>query len=243
MPTQNGTMPARDRPGDPAQRRDGERQEAGGEQQRTEGHQPGLEPVVEDRHLQQQTPDPLRRHDRHLQGDVGAQAGAADDRLLGTEVVEQGDDLLGEGRHRVDQRVRRPVRAAVAEQVEGHHVQAVSREGPRQRLVHPARHQLPVQQHHPVVAGAVLGVLEAVATTVGMAEEELPNALGDQHGAANLRRPSGLAARLTALITALRLAVTMLASSPTPQRICSPTAHSTYAAAMASPPALSACSW
>ena len=50
-------------------------------------------------------------------------------------------------------------------------------------------------------------------------------------------------ARLTALITALSEAVTMLASSPTPQSTWSPTAHSTYAAAMASPPADSACSW
>ena len=62
--------------------------------------------------------------DRHLEGDVGAQAGAADDGLLGAEVVEQRHDLLGEGRHRVDERVGRPVRAPVAEQVEGHHVQA-----------------------------------------------------------------------------------------------------------------------
>ena len=49
-------------------------------------------------------------------------------------------------------------------------------------------------------------------------------------------------ARLTALMTALSDAVTMLASSPTPQSTWSPTTHSTYAAAMASPPEDSACS-
>ncbi len=50
-------------------------------------------------------------------------------------------------------------------------------------------------------------------------------------------------ARLTALITALSEAVTMLASTPTPHSSWSPTAHSTYAAARASPPEDSACSW
>ena len=49
-------------------------------------------------------------------------------------------------------------------------------------------------------------------------------------------------ARLTAEITALSEAVTMLGSNPTPQRIFSPTAHSTYAAAIASPPDERACS-
>ncbi len=49
-------------------------------------------------------------------------------------------------------------------------------------------------------------------------------------------------ARLTAETTALSEAVTMLGSMPTPQRIRSPIAHSTYAAARASPPEDSACS-
>ena len=55
-------------------------------------------------------------------------------------------------------------------------------------------------------------------------------------------RTSDYPARLTAEITALSDAVTMLGSKPTPHRTCSPTAHSTYAAAMASPPDDSACS-
>ena len=51
----------------------------------------------------------------------------------------------------------------MTEQVEGHHVQPLGGQGPRQRLLHPARHQLAVEQHDPVRAGAVLGVLEPVA--------------------------------------------------------------------------------
>ncbi len=53
---------------------------------------------------------------------------------------------------------------------------------------------------------------------------------------------SGQAARLTAEITAFSDAVTMLASRPTPHSTWSPTRHSTYAAAIASPPADRACS-
>ena len=101
---------------------------------------------------------------------------------VGAEVVEQRDHLLGERGHRVDQRVGRPVGAAVAEQVEGDHVQALGGQRAGQRLLHPARHQLAVQQHHPAVAGAVLGVLEPVAAA-GV-DEELPDPLGDQHAPA-----------------------------------------------------------
>ena len=50
-------------------------------------------------------------------------------------------------------------------------------------------------------------------------------------------------ARLTALVTAFTEAVTMLASIPTPQTVRPSTSHSTYAAACASPPEESACSW
>src|SRR6185312_1257132 len=82
----------------------------------------------------------------------------ADHGLCGTEVVEQSDDLVGEGRHRVDERVGGPVGAAVTEQVERHHVQP-----------------------DPVRARAVLGVLEPLLPRAAV-EEELPDALGDQHG-------------------------------------------------------------
>jgi hypothetical protein len=97
-------------------------------------------------------------------------------------VVEQRDHLPGERGHRVAQRVVGPVGPAVAEQVEGDDVQPLGRERPGERLVHPARHELPVEQHHPRVAGAVLRVLE----TISLAEEELADPLGDQH----LRNPS-----------------------------------------------------
>ena len=126
---------------------------------------------------------------RHLERDVGAERRTADDGLLGAEVVEQRDDLVGERRHRVDQRVGRPVGAAVAEQVEGHHVQPLAGERARERLVHPARHQLAVEQHDPVGAGAVLGVLEPLLARAAV-EEELPDPLGDQHGAKSSRSPA-----------------------------------------------------
>ena len=68
----------------------------------------------------------------------------------------------------------------MAEQVEGHHVEAFGGQRPGQWLLHPARHQLPVQQHDPPVAAAVLGVLQAVPAA-GIGDEELPDPLGDQH--------------------------------------------------------------
>ena len=60
--------------------------------------------------------------DGDLEGDVGPQRGAADDGLLGAELVEQRDHLLAEGGHRVHQRVVGAVRAPVPEQVDGHDV-------------------------------------------------------------------------------------------------------------------------
>ena len=62
---------------------DGERQEPGGEHQRREGEDPGLDRVVEDRHLDDQPAHPLGRDVGDLERDVGAQRRAADDRLLG----------------------------------------------------------------------------------------------------------------------------------------------------------------
>ena len=155
-------------------------QEAGGEHQRGEGEDPGLDGVVEHGHLDDQAAHPLGRDVGDLEADVGAQGGAADDGLLGAEVVEQGDDLLGERGHRVDERVGRAVGAAVPEQVEGDDVQALRGERPGQRLLHAARHQLAVEQDDPGVTRAVLGVLQTVATILGL-EEELADALGDQH--------------------------------------------------------------
>ena len=185
-------QPARDRPGQHPQPVDGERQEAGGEHQRRERDDPRLDGVVEHRHLDQQAPHPLRRQDRHLEGDVGAEGGPADHGLRRPQVVEEGDDLLAERGHRVDERVGRPVGAPVAEQVEGDHVEPLGGQGTGQGLVHPARHQLAVEEHHPGVATAVLGVLEAVARG-RVLDEELADALGDQHAGNLARGRSGTA--------------------------------------------------
>ena len=92
-------------------------------------------------------------------------------------MVEQGDDLLPERRHGVLLGVQRPVGAAVAEQVQGDDVEALPGDRAGQRLVHPPRHQLAVQQDDPALAGAVLGVLQAVAL-----DEELPDALRHECG-------------------------------------------------------------
>ena len=64
----------------------------------------------------------------------------------------------------------------MAEQVERHDVQSFGGQRPGERLLHPSRHQLPVEQHDPAVAAAVLGELQAVAI-----DEELTDPLGDQH--------------------------------------------------------------
>ena len=61
-------------------------------------------------------------------------------------------------------RVGRAVGATVPEQIEGHDVQSLRGQRPSQRLVHPTRHQLAVQQDHPGVAAAVLGELQAIST-------------------------------------------------------------------------------
>ena len=69
----------------------------------------------------------------------------------------------------------------MTEQVEGHHVQALLGERPGEGLLHPARHQLAVHQHDPLVAAAVLGVLQAVASGLGL-DEELSDPFGHQRG-------------------------------------------------------------
>ena len=93
-------------------------------------------------------------------------------------VVQQRDDLLAEGGHGVLERVLGAVRAPVAEHVHGQHVRPGGGQVAREGLVHPARHQLPVHEHDPAVAAAVLGVLQPVAVV-----EELADPLRNQgHG-------------------------------------------------------------
>jgi hypothetical protein len=127
------------------------------------------------------SPWTLGRLGGDLERHVGAQGGAADDGTLGPEMVEQSDDLVCERAHGVHQRVRGPVGATVPEQVERHDVHPVDGQGARQRLVHPAWHELTVEQHHPARTRAVLGVLQALVARPAV-EEELPHPLGDQHG-------------------------------------------------------------
>src|SRR6478736_4168775 len=76
--------------------------------------------------------------------------------------------------------VNRPIRSSVTEEIEADHVQAGRGQHARQRLLHPAGHQLARHQHDPGVAGAVLGELEPVAARLGL-EEELSDPLRHQH--------------------------------------------------------------
>ena len=178
--------PPRHRPRHGAHRSDGQRQEPRDEEQRREGQQAGLQRVVEHRHLRDQPADPVGREHRHLEADVRPERGATDHRVRRTELVEQGHHLLGEGRDGVDQRVVGPVGAAMAEQVQRDDVEPRRREVTRQRLLHPPRHQLAVQQNHPRLAAAVLGVFESVTRGFGV-EEELADPFGDEHGAQSIR--------------------------------------------------------
>ena len=75
----------------------------------------------------------------------------------------------------------------MAEQVDGHDVGAVSGQMTREVLVHPTRHQLPVDEHDPAVAAAVLRVLQPVAVV-----EELPDPLRNQGHGAHLGTPIGV---------------------------------------------------
>ena len=121
---------------------------------------------------------PLGGQGGDLEGHVGPQRGASDDCLFDVQLVQEGDHLLAEGRHRVVQRILGAIRAPVAEEIEGDHVGAASGQVARKRLVHPAWHQLPVEEHDPAVAAAVLGVLQPVAVV-----EELTDPLRNQgHG-------------------------------------------------------------
>jgi hypothetical protein len=101
----------------------------------------------------------------------------ADDGLVGTEVVQQRDDLLPEGRHRVLLGVHGPVGAAVAEEVDGDDVEAGAGDLAGERLLHAAWHQLAVDEHDPLLARPVLGVLHPVVV-----DEELPDPLRHQRG-------------------------------------------------------------
>ncbi len=98
------------------------------------------------------------------------------------------------------------------------------------------------------VLGFALAGLSDPRARVGFADpvEPAPGADGQERLLAFPGRkaePTYRRARLIAETTALRLALTIDESTPTPQRTLSSTVHSTYAAARASSPEDMACSW
>ena len=102
--------------------------------------------VVEHRHLEEEALGALGLVGGELEGDVGAERGAADDGGVELEVVEQGGDLAGEQRHRVEAQVLGAVGAAVAEQVDADHPVAALGQRRGQPVVHAAVHQQPVDE-------------------------------------------------------------------------------------------------
>ena len=91
-----------------------------------------------------------------LERDVGAERGAADNRPLQPEVVEQRKNLLGEQRHRVEAQVVGLVGAAVAEQVDADHPVAALGQRRPELLEHVPVHQQAVGEDDRPLALAVL---------------------------------------------------------------------------------------
>ena len=137
-----------------------------GHEQRRERDRAAEQRVVQHRHLHQQPAHALGRGRGGLQSRVRAQRRAADHRLVHLEVVEQRDRLATEGVHAVARHIRRAIGVAVTEQVEAYDAVAVRGERLRQRAVHLAREQEAGQQHHQVIARAVLVVHQAVPLEV-----------------------------------------------------------------------------
>ena len=116
------------------------------EQDRGEDRGDPRQGVVEHRHLDEEALDPLGMANRQLERDVGAERGAADDRPLQAEVVEQREDLLGEQRHRVEPQVVGLVGAAVAEQVDADHPVAALGKRRAEPVEHVPVHQQAVDE-------------------------------------------------------------------------------------------------
>ena len=167
--------PARDCAGEQTDRRHRDLARSGHEHQRPKTMIPASTALSRTGISTRQTAHAARVQVGNLQRHVGTQRRATDHGLPGTEVVQQPDHLLAERRHGVEQRVVGSVRAAVPEQVDGDHVRPRAGQLARQGLVHPARHQLAVHEHHPALPSAVLGVLDAVTVV-----EVLVDAFGDE---------------------------------------------------------------
>jgi hypothetical protein len=98
-----------------------------------------------------------------LERHVGAEGGAADDRLLHARVVQERDRLAPEDGHPVVPHLGRPVGVPVTEQVEAQHAVAALLELLGERAVHLAREQETRQENDDLVALAVLVVDQPVA--------------------------------------------------------------------------------
>ena len=135
-----------------------------GEHQRREGDRAAEQRVVEHRHLDDHAAQALGRRARPPRAPRSRPATCRSTTASSTsEVVEQRDDLLAEGRHRVAPHVARAVRAAVAEQVERDDAVAALGERARQRRVHALAEQQAVDEHGHPRALAVDRVGEPVA--------------------------------------------------------------------------------
>src|SRR6478609_1035702 len=140
--------------------------------------------------------------------------------------------------------------------------------GTQRRLAHPGTRTTAATITRPTVTGtttcqrcSMLTGLGATRPTTATAKSETPASRSSTRPTGDSMAPDATppwwapdqtsvqafgmlsrSARLTAETMALIEAVTIEGSTPTPQRTRSPTAHSTYAAARASPPADRACS-
>ena len=88
-----------------------------------------------------------------LQRRVGAERGAHHHRLSDLQVVHQGDQLLGEGVHRIAPHVAGAVRFAVAKQVNRDHAVAARRKLFGKRPVHLLGEQQAVHEDHRSLGG------------------------------------------------------------------------------------------
>ena len=141
---------------------EGERQE-----HRCEGDRAAEQPVVEHGHLDHHRAQALRVVGGYLQCRVRAERGPHHYRLLYLEVIHQPDYLLAEDGHRVLPHVPRPVRAAVAEEVDGDDAVAVRGELFGERPVHLLGEQQPVDQDQRACAGRCAGRRPAPRAGVG----------------------------------------------------------------------------
>src|SRR6478735_7026686 len=144
--------------------------------------------------------------------------------------------------------------------------------GTQRRLAHPGTRTTTASRTNPRVAGTTTCQRCSTLTGLGATRPTTATAKSDTPASRSSARPTGdsmapdatppgwtsdepsvrtfgqtfgtasRSARLTAETMALMDAVTIDGSTPTPQSTRSPTAHSTYAAARASPPADRACS-